>query len=122
MGLSWTMDKIGPMCRGVEDCAAALDAIYGPDGHDMTVGDAPFNWNANTPLSSLRIGYLKSEFETTPPANASQQQRQIAERRNAMYKEALAALEKAGVKMTPIELPQFPTANLRYILLSLIHI
>ena len=31
MGLSWTMDKIGPMCRGVEDCAAALKAIYGPD-------------------------------------------------------------------------------------------
>src|SRR6266704_3290497 len=45
MGLSWTMDKIGPICRGVEDCAAALDAIYGPDGHDLTVGDAPFNWN-----------------------------------------------------------------------------
>ena len=45
MGLSWTMDKIGPICRGVEDCAAALHAIYGPDGRDITVGDAPFNWN-----------------------------------------------------------------------------
>ena len=40
MGLSWTMDKIGPICRGVEDCAAVLDAIYGPDQHDLTVGDA----------------------------------------------------------------------------------
>jgi Asp-tRNA(Asn)/Glu-tRNA(Gln) amidotransferase A subunit family amidase len=116
MGLSWTMDKIGPMCRGVEDCAAALDAIYGPDGKDMTVGDAPFNWNANLPLSSLRVGYLKSEFEQVPGPNAPEQQRQNATRRNAMYKEALDALEKAGVKMTPIELPRFPTANLRYIL------
>src|SRR6188474_1498908 len=45
MGLSWTMDKIGPICRGVEDCAAALNAIYGPDGRDLTVGEAGFNWD-----------------------------------------------------------------------------
>jgi len=116
MGLSWTMDKIGPICRGVEDCAAALDAIYGPDGKDMTVGDAPFNWNADFPLSSLRVGYLKTEFETTIPATANEQQRKNLEDRNAMYKQALADLEKAGVKMTPIELPKFPTNNIRYIL------
>jgi Asp-tRNA(Asn)/Glu-tRNA(Gln) amidotransferase A subunit family amidase len=116
MGLSWTMDKIGPICRGVEDCAAALDAIYGPDQRDMTVGDAPFNWSADVPLSGLRVGYLKTEFETTPQPNANEQQRQLTEKRNAMYKEALDALVKAGVKMTPIELPKFPTNNIRYIL------
>ena len=101
------MDKIGPICRGVEDCAAALDAIYGPDKRDVTVGDAPFNWTPELPLSTLRVAYLKSEFEATPPPNATEQQRQITEKRNAMYKEALTALEKAGVKMTPIELPKF---------------
>jgi len=116
MGLSWTMDKVGPMGRGVEDCAAALDAIYGPDQHDLTVGDAPFNWSPEMPLSSLRVGYLKSEFEFTPPANATEQQRQLTEKRNAMYKEALDVLTKAGVKMTPIEMPKFPTQNIRYIL------
>jgi len=116
MGLSWTMDKIGPICRGVEDCAAALDAIYGPDNHDLTVGDAPFNWAPDVPLSTLRIGYLKTEFEATPQANANEQQRQAVEERNAMYKQALADLERAGVKMTPIELPKFPTGNLRYVL------
>ena len=47
------MDKIGPICRGVEDCAAALSAIYGPDGRDITVGDAPFNWNPDTNISAL---------------------------------------------------------------------
>src|SRR5262245_44636471 len=52
MGLSWTMDKIGPICRGVEDCAATLNAIYGPDGKDITVGDAPFNWNPDTNIST----------------------------------------------------------------------
>src|SRR5690349_19829856 len=116
MGLSWTMDKIGPICRGVEDCAAALHALYGPDKRDLTVGDAPFNWTPDLPLSSLRVGYLKTEFEFTPPPNATDQQKQITEKRNAMYKEALAALEKAGVRMTPIELPKFPANNIRYIL------
>lgn len=119
MGLSWTMDKVGPMCRGVEDCAAALHAIYGPDGKDITVGDAPFNWNPDTNISTLRIGYLKAEFEGgggPGGANPTPQQRQTAEQRRAVYKTALEALEKAGAKLTPIELPKFSAAPLRYIL------
>lgn len=116
MGLSWTMDKIGPMCRGVEDCAAALHAIYGPDGKDITVGDAPFNWNPDTNISTLRIGYLKTEFDgpITPPQN--EQQRTQAEQRRALYKTALEVLEKAGAKLTPIELPKFSAGSLRFIL------
>ncbi len=116
MGLSWTMDKIGPICRGVEDCAAALDALYGPDKRDLTVGDAPFNWTPDVPLGNLRVGYLKTEFEGAGIQPQNDQQRQQLEQRNAMYKEALAALEKAGVKMTAIELPKFPAQNIRYIL------
>jgi Asp-tRNA(Asn)/Glu-tRNA(Gln) amidotransferase A subunit family amidase len=116
MGLSWTMDKIGPICRGVEDCAAALDAIYGPDNRDTTVGDAPFNWSADVPLSKLRVGYLKTEFEGAGFQPQNEQQRQQQELRKAMYKEALDALEKAGVKMTAIELPKFPSQNIRFIL------
>ena len=116
MGLSWTMDKIGPICRGVEDCAAALHALYGPDGKDITVGDAPFNWNSDTNISTLRIGYLKTEFDgpTTPPTN--EQQRTQAEQRRTLYKDALAVLEKAGAKLTPIELPKFSAGSLRFIL------
>ena len=52
MALSWTMDKIGPMCRSVEDCVLVLNAIYGSDGRDDTVVDAPFEWNPDRPLSS----------------------------------------------------------------------
>jgi Asp-tRNA(Asn)/Glu-tRNA(Gln) amidotransferase A subunit family amidase len=116
MGLSWTMDKIGPICRGVEDCAAALNAIYGPDGKDITVGDAPFNWNGDTNISTLRIGYLKTEFDgpTTPPGN--EQQRAQAEQRRALYKTALEVLARAGAKLTPIELPKLPAGALRFIL------
>lgn len=121
MGLSWTMDKIGPMCRGVEDCAAALHAIYGPDGKDITVGDAPFNWNPDTNISTLRIGYLKTEFEggsglAGGTANPNAQQLRTAEQRRAVYKTALEDLQKAGAKLVPIELPKFSAGSLRYIL------
>ena len=104
MGLSWTMDKIGPICRGVEDCALVLDAIYGPDNRDITVEEVPFNWNAELPISKMRIGYVKTEFETGDDA------------RKKMYQDALEALRGAGAKVEPIELPQFSTQSLRIIL------
>ena len=66
MALSWTMDKIGPMCRTVEDCALVFNAIYGPDGHDDTVVDAPFKWNPEAPLAGLKVAYVKREFEEIP--------------------------------------------------------
>src|SRR4029078_9009164 len=116
MGVSWTMDKIGPICRGVEDCAAALHALYGPDGKDITVGDAPFNWNPDTNISTLRIGYLKTEFDgpTTPSTN--KQPTTQAEQRRVLSQTALEVLEKAGAKLTPIELPKFSAGSLRFIL------
>lgn len=118
MGLSWTMDKIGPICRGVEDCAAALDAIYGPDGRDITVGDAPFNWNPDRKLGEMRVAYLKTEFDGSGFQPQNDQQRKQLEERRAIYKEAIDALEKAGVKLTAIELPKFSTAALRIILVA----
>ena len=71
MALSWTMDKIGPMCRSVEDCALVFNAIYGPDGRDDTVVDAPFAWNPDVPLSKLRIGYVKNEFDAAAADGAA---------------------------------------------------
>ena len=63
MALSWTMDKIGPICRGVEDCALVLHAVYGPDGQDRTVAADPFHWDARRPLHSMKIGVLQSAFD-----------------------------------------------------------
>ena len=62
MSLSWTMDKVGPICRTVEDCALIFDSIQGPDGFDQTLRDAPFNYRPKVDLRKLRIGYLKSDF------------------------------------------------------------
>src|SRR2546427_3965673 len=66
MALSWTMDKLGVLCRAVEDCAIVLSAIYGPDGHDRTVRNAAFNWDAGLDWRKLRVGYLKKDFELPP--------------------------------------------------------
>src|SRR5690348_15035786 len=66
MALSWSMDKLGPICRCVEDCALVLDAIYGPDGHDRTVHAAAFHWDASLDWKKLRVGYLKADFERKP--------------------------------------------------------
>jgi Asp-tRNA(Asn)/Glu-tRNA(Gln) amidotransferase A subunit family amidase len=104
MGLSWTMDKIGPICRGVEDCAAALAAAYGPDGRDLTVGNATFNWMPDRPLAGMRIGYLKAEFE------------RAEEKARPMYQEALGALRAAGAQLQETELPKFDAGSLRIIL------
>ncbi|HYN08833.1 MAG TPA: amidase [Vicinamibacterales bacterium] len=65
MPLSNTMDKIGPMCRYVEDCVLVLNAIYGPDKRDGTVPDAAFRWNPDAPLAGYRIAYVRTGFEPT---------------------------------------------------------
>jgi len=91
MALSWTMDKIGTLCRGVEDCAIVLNAIYGPDGHDRTVGVDPFHWEPRKPLKSLRVGLLKRDFDN------------MQGDRKKTYDQALEDLKNAGVSMTPVE-------------------
>jgi Asp-tRNA(Asn)/Glu-tRNA(Gln) amidotransferase A subunit family amidase len=107
MALSWTMDKIGPMCRSVEDCALVLDAIHGSDGRDDTVVDAPFVWRPNLRLSTLRVGYVASEFEGSL-ANPGTSP--------GLLKDALDVLRARGAKLEPIELPDFPTDALDFIL------
>jgi Asp-tRNA(Asn)/Glu-tRNA(Gln) amidotransferase A subunit family amidase len=130
MALSWTMDKIGPMCRSVEDCAVVFNAIYGPDGRDDTTADAPFVWNPDVPLSKLRIGYVKAEFDPPPPAagrgaagggttgatgaggggragrglTPEEQQRQ-REARLKIFNDVLDVYRKAGANPEPVEIP-----------------
>jgi Asp-tRNA(Asn)/Glu-tRNA(Gln) amidotransferase A subunit family amidase len=112
MALSWTMDKIGPICRSVEDCAIVLSAIYGPDGHDLSIRDAAFNWDANYDWKKLRVGYIKSSFEPAVlAADATEQQKAQRERAIAdlgFGTAALEALKKMGVELIPVEMPKFP--------------
>ena len=100
MALSWTMDKIGPICRSVADCAEVLRVIAGPDGKDLTVIDAPLNWHAAASVASMKVGYLAAEFERNAKAKL-------------IYETALADLKKTGVKLEPVSLPDFPVNALR---------
>ena len=74
MALSWTQDRLGPICRYAEDCALVMQAIAKPDGRDMSVSDIPFNWNAQLDIKKLKVGYIKESFDEltndTAKANA----------------------------------------------------
>jgi Asp-tRNA(Asn)/Glu-tRNA(Gln) amidotransferase A subunit family amidase len=104
MALCWSMDKIGPMCRSAEDCALVLDVIQGPDGQDLAVKNHPFNWNATVKPSALRVGYIKSAFDQPErdPANNDRILHATKKHDDA----AIAVLERLGVRLIPVELPQ----------------
>jgi Asp-tRNA(Asn)/Glu-tRNA(Gln) amidotransferase A subunit family amidase len=59
MTLAWSMDKVGPMCRSVEDCAIVFGAIHGRDGLDGSVVDQPFSWPCPRALKDLKVGYVE---------------------------------------------------------------
>jgi Asp-tRNA(Asn)/Glu-tRNA(Gln) amidotransferase A subunit family amidase len=103
MALSWSMDKIGPICRTAEDCALVFNAIYGADGKDQTLYDVPFNFDPKIDLRKLRIGYLKMEFDS-------------ARANKANNDSVLNVLGRLGAKLVPIELPKYPTGDLSLIL------
>ena len=65
MALSWTQDRLGPICRYAEDCAIVMQAIAKPDGRDMSVSDMPFNWDATLDIKTLKVGYIKESFDST---------------------------------------------------------
>lgn len=135
MALSWTMDKLGPICRAVEDAALVMRAIYGPDGRDRAVREAAFNWDAEFNWKSLRVGYLKSAFEEekappeeeSAPLTVAERQKHEAERKLAAARRAYdrryeqAALDKLhgiGVELLPVELPPLPYSALEPLLVA----
>jgi Asp-tRNA(Asn)/Glu-tRNA(Gln) amidotransferase A subunit family amidase len=98
MALSWTQDRIGPICRYAEDCAIVMQAIARPDGRDMSVSDIPFNWNAKLDVRKLRVGCLRESFDELTNASA----RENAER-------ALDTLRSIGVlTLVPVRVPEMP--------------
>jgi Asp-tRNA(Asn)/Glu-tRNA(Gln) amidotransferase A subunit family amidase len=107
MALSWSMDKIGPICRSAEDCALVFNAIHGPDGKDFSLVDLPFQWNpsgsSTDDIKALRIGYVKSLFEKDYP-NKGRDNR------------VLKILRDMGLRLKPVELPDFPVGALSFIL------
>jgi Asp-tRNA(Asn)/Glu-tRNA(Gln) amidotransferase A subunit family amidase len=95
MALTWSMDKIGPVARSIEDCALVFSAIHGADGLDATAVDRPFAWPSPRPIKELKVGYIGS----------------------ADNRPELKVLRDLGVQLVPIKLPdKLPVQPLMQIL------
>ena len=103
MALSWSMDKIGPICRTAEDLAIVFNTIIGSDGTDQTLYDAAFTYNHEINIKDLKIGYLKNDFDKKYDFHDNDSA-------------SLAKLRELGVKLIPIELPKLPINDLSIIL------
>lgn len=104
MALSWSMDKLGPLCRSVEDCALVLSQIQGPDGLDRSVREVPFQWDGEAGLEGLRVGTLADGFGREGEVGR-------------MDREVLRTLEGMGVEMTEVALPDdLPVGAMRFVL------
>ncbi len=105
MALSWTMDKLGPMCRSAIDCGLVLSAIAGKDAADPTSLDASFNWwrprtaerRQGKPLAGKRLGVIQPDFSSQGDPEVGQ-----------AFAAALDVLRGLGAKLEEIELPDFP--------------
>ncbi len=104
MALSWSMDKIGPICRTALDCAIVLDAIHGPDVNDPATTPTGFAYTPINSFKDLKIGYLEKYF------NQNYQGKQ-----NDSI--ALTVFREQGAKLIPVEMPEdFPVSAMRIIL------
>ncbi len=90
MALCWSLDKVGPICRAVEDTAMVLGALNGFDPADRCSIGAPFNFDAAAPIAGLRLGYLPAAF---------------GEGATAVDHAALGAARGLGVEVVEVSLP-----------------
>ncbi len=103
MALSWSMDKIGPICRTAEDLAIVFNAINGSDGIDQTLYDVPFNYKPKINFKGLKIGYLKTDFDKQYDFHLNDSL-------------TLVKLKELGAELIPIDLPKIPVNDLSIIL------
>jgi Asp-tRNA(Asn)/Glu-tRNA(Gln) amidotransferase A subunit family amidase len=96
MALSWTQDRLGPMCRYAEDCALVMSVIAKPDGKDLSVSEIPFNFNAHLDIKKLRVGYLRDGFDEVRDPAAK-----------AMNAKAIAQVEALGFKLIDVKMPDW---------------
>jgi Asp-tRNA(Asn)/Glu-tRNA(Gln) amidotransferase A subunit family amidase len=104
MTLCWSLDKLGPMARSVEDTMLVLNAITGPDNKDVSAVPSKLAFDAAAPVTSLKVGYFPTWMKEAPATDVD--------------RAALAAISKLG--MTPVEvtLPDWPYDNLDLILFA----
>jgi Asp-tRNA(Asn)/Glu-tRNA(Gln) amidotransferase A subunit family amidase len=118
MALSWTMDKLGPLARSVEDCALIFGAILGADGLDPTAVNRPFYWPIERNPRSLRVGFVEEAFEEDRGKRVEKEEDKARLREWQEFdRRTLSTLEGLGFKLVPIKLPSgYPVESLRFLL------
>ena len=104
MTLCWSLDKLGPMTRTVEDAMLVLHAIQGPDVGDLDSVGAKLEYDSGAPVKGLRVGYFPGWMKEAPATDVD--------------RAALAVLEKLGMKLVPVSLPDWPYNSLNTILFA----
>lgn len=105
MTLSWSMDKVGPICRSAEDCAIVLSYILGKTSDDSSVMEFPFGLNPNTDITKLKVAYLGKDFDRDSTI--------IGDNGRA----AMEQFKAMGVEMINVELPNPTPGNIYDIVL-----
>jgi Asp-tRNA(Asn)/Glu-tRNA(Gln) amidotransferase A subunit family amidase len=104
MALSWSMDKLGPITRSVEDAAIVFNAIQGTDPKDLSTIAAPFNYDGSgKTLKGYKIGYVKADFDRKYANHASDSA-------------TLVKLKELGAELLPIEYPKMPIGSMVFLL------
>lgn len=104
MTLCWSLDKLGPMTRSVEDTLLVLDAITGPDGKDVSAIPSRLDFDAKQSVQGLRVGYIPGWMKESPATEVD--------------RAALETVKKLGMIPVPVELPDWPYDSLNVILFA----
>lgn len=92
MALSYSLDKVGPICRSANDAAIVFHYLHGTDGKDLAAVNVPFNYQANRSMKGMKIAYAKNYFDKIKDTTRSEWK-------------VLADLKKQGVQLIPVEFP-----------------
>lgn len=98
MALSYSLDKVGPICRSAEDAAIVFNYIHGTDGKDQSAVNKPFNYKTNIDVKKLRIGYAKNYFD------------KITDTTRNEWK-VLQTFKQLGVQLIPVDFPDSGVYN-----------
>jgi len=104
MTLCWSLDKLGPMARSVEDTALVLQAISGPDAGDLSSVPSQLDFDAGAPVKGLRVGYFREWMKENPATDVD--------------RAALGTLSKLGMQAREVSLPDWPYDSLQLILFA----
>ncbi len=104
MTLCWSLDKLGPMTRSVEDAILVLRAISGPDAGDLSSVPSKLDFDANAPIKNLRVGYFPQWMKELPATDVD--------------RAALETVKKLGMTPVEVSLPDWPYDSLQLILFA----